>query len=135
MNRNVYPDGPLPAGEFNREQAEAVAAMYTNVAIEDDQGSYFRLVIRDSEGMLVWRDWIFVSEAGGYLTAILPAMVSGLFLRATINLHASSPNAVSTIGGSYLNNAASVVTGHVSFLECGQSAFMPLITQEFLPCD
>ncbi|MBH2866166.1 DUF905 family protein [Serratia marcescens] len=43
----------LPERTFTREQATAVAAAYTNVAIEDDQGSHFRLVIRDTDGMLI----------------------------------------------------------------------------------
>ena len=54
----------LPEGTFTRKQATAVAAAYTNVAIEDDQSSHFRLVIRDIDGMLIWRDWTFAPEAG-----------------------------------------------------------------------
>lgn len=54
----------LPQGTFTRAQAEAIAAKYTNVAIEDDQGTHFRLVIRDTDGMLIWRDWNFAPDAG-----------------------------------------------------------------------
>ncbi|HAT2167741.1 TPA: DUF905 domain-containing protein [Citrobacter freundii] len=54
----------LPEGTFTREQATAVAAAYTNIAIEDGQGSHFRLVIRDTDGMLIWRDWNFAPDAG-----------------------------------------------------------------------
>lgn len=54
----------LPEGTFTRAEAQAVAACYQNVAIEDDQGTHFRLVIRDADGYLVWRDWNLTAEGG-----------------------------------------------------------------------
>lgn len=68
--QNTY-DPPLPPGPFTREQAEAMAAVYRNVAIEDDQGNHFRLVIRDSEGQLIWRAWDFEANAGEWLNRYL----------------------------------------------------------------
>ncbi|ECZ0013251.1 DUF905 domain-containing protein [Salmonella enterica subsp. enterica] len=61
----------LSEGSFTRRQAEAVVAAYRNVAIEDDQGTHFRLVIRGHEGQLIWRAWNFETNAGEWLNRCL----------------------------------------------------------------
>ncbi|EOC9631188.1 MAG: DUF905 domain-containing protein [Enterobacter ludwigii] len=61
----------LPEGTFTRRQAEAIVMSYQNVAIEDDQGTHFRLVIRDSDNQLIWRAWNFEASAGEWLNRYL----------------------------------------------------------------
>ncbi|WP_172729037.1 DUF905 domain-containing protein [Kluyvera cryocrescens] len=61
----------LPAGPFTWIQAEAVTTTYSNITIEDDQGSqgsHFRLVVRDPEDRMIWRAWNFEPDAGEGLT-------------------------------------------------------------------
>ncbi|HHA3381821.1 TPA: DUF905 family protein [Salmonella enterica subsp. enterica serovar Freetown] len=48
-----------------------MASQYINVAIEDDQGTHFRLVIRDGDNQLIWRIWNFEAGAGVMLNRFL----------------------------------------------------------------
>ncbi|HCL5076925.1 TPA: DUF905 family protein [Salmonella enterica] len=61
----------LSDGPFTRSDAEAIVSLYTNITIEDDHGTHFRLVIRDADGCLIWRDWNFVAEAGVMLNRFI----------------------------------------------------------------
>lgn len=54
----------LLPGPFTRQQAEAATRRYHNISIEDDLGSHFHLVGRDSEARMVWRAWNFEPDAG-----------------------------------------------------------------------
>lgn len=54
----------LGDGAFTREQARNIAAAFTNVFIEDDQGSHLRLVVREPSGSLIWRAFSFEHDAG-----------------------------------------------------------------------
>ncbi|PWI77073.1 hypothetical protein DEO48_26315 [Enterobacter sp. CGMCC 5087] len=56
---------------LTRKQASIVVAAYRNVVTEDDQGTHFRLVIRDSEGTLIWRAWNFEASAGEWFNRYL----------------------------------------------------------------
>lgn len=53
----------LPEGPFTREQAQAVASMYSNIFIENVRGDIFELVIRENSTLLV-RAWNIGPEAG-----------------------------------------------------------------------
>lgn len=54
----------LPPEPFTRQQTEAITRRYHNICIEDDQGSHFRLMVRDPEGRMVWRAWNFEPDVG-----------------------------------------------------------------------
>ncbi|WP_426768629.1 DUF905 family protein [Erwinia aphidicola] len=60
--------------KFTREQALNVTAAFSNVFIEDDEGSHFQLVLRDPSGEHIWSGFSFESD-------------SGIGLRYYINLH------------------------------------------------
>lgn len=61
----------LGDGAFTRAQAETITATFSNVFIEDDQGTHFRLVVRETAGSLVWRAFNFESEAGYWLRSYI----------------------------------------------------------------
>ncbi|MBA3176153.1 DUF905 family protein [Salmonella enterica] len=61
----------LSDGPFTRSDAELIVSLYSNINIEDDQGMHFRLVIRDTDGSLIWRDWNFAADAGVMLNRFI----------------------------------------------------------------
>ncbi|EPJ1142469.1 DUF905 family protein [Escherichia coli] len=56
---------------MNKRQYGAPLTLTLNVLIEDDQGTHFRLVIRNAEGQLRWRCWNFEPDAGKQLNPYL----------------------------------------------------------------
>ncbi|WP_308906373.1 DUF905 family protein [Klebsiella pneumoniae] len=56
----------LPDDTFTREQPEVVAAQYTNVAIEDEQGTHIRHDVPQN-GVLVRRAWNFEADTWKWL--------------------------------------------------------------------
>ncbi|PJW22665.1 hypothetical protein CWM40_29105 [Escherichia coli] len=63
--------GVVREGRWGRGEGMAVTTAYRNVLIEDDQGTHFRLVIRNAEGQLRWRCWNFEPDAGKQLNPYL----------------------------------------------------------------
>ncbi|MGX5093551.1 DUF905 family protein [Enterobacter sp. UPMP2061] len=61
----------LPQGPFTREEATALTAQYTNVSIDNDQGTYFQLVVRGEEGLLTKCAWNFENDVGALLNRAL----------------------------------------------------------------
>ncbi|WP_099258408.1 DUF905 family protein [Erwinia amylovora] len=54
----------LGNGTFTREKALNVTAAFSNVFIDDDQGSHFRLVLREPSGSFIWSAFSFEYDAG-----------------------------------------------------------------------
>ncbi|WNI98618.1 DUF905 family protein [Enterobacter ludwigii] len=46
-------------------------AKYTNVCIDNDQGTYFQLVVRGEEGLLTKCAWNFENDVGALLNRAL----------------------------------------------------------------
>ncbi|EGX0381256.1 DUF905 domain-containing protein [Salmonella enterica] len=70
MNKSDEMIQELPDGAFTRECAETVVAQYRNVFIEDDQGTHFRLVVRQdgvTNGAIVIHTQRLKSDPGGNL--------------------------------------------------------------------
>ncbi|MHA0885942.1 DUF905 family protein [Klebsiella grimontii] len=64
-------DRPLTPGTFTCRQAEAVVALYRNIAIDDDQSTHFRLAIRGCDSQLIWRAWNFEANTGEWINRYL----------------------------------------------------------------
>ena len=60
----------LPPGPFTRRQAEAMAARYLNVTVEETRAPFSSGHPR-LRGMLIWRDWNFAPQAGEMLNRYL----------------------------------------------------------------
>lgn len=54
----------LGNGTLKREQAANVTAAFSNVFIDDDEGSHFRMVVREPSGDYIWSAFSFETDAG-----------------------------------------------------------------------